>query len=169
MKTKKKLFSILIFLIFILTFLINVIEIEKNIEAKNSNDFQFTEFYIPDLKVVSIQISQASELGELIEKGLDIVDVRDLNVTAYADNSVLQWLYDSGLNFEILYDSLDDMNKQLYSQEIMMQFHTYAEMTAELEEIAEDYPEISNLHSLGTSVQGRTIWGLKISKNPVIE
>lgn len=48
-------------------------------------------------------------------------------------------------------------------------FHNYSELTAELQTIANTYPNITNLYELGQSVQGRSIWGLKITDNPDIE
>ena len=48
-------------------------------------------------------------------------------------------------------------------------FHSYASMTSELQQLATSYPSIAQLSSLGESVEGRTIWGLKITDNPLIE
>jgi hypothetical protein len=48
-------------------------------------------------------------------------------------------------------------------------FHDYSELTDELQAIAANYSSITRLYDLGHSVQGRTIWGLKISDNPDIE
>jgi len=48
-------------------------------------------------------------------------------------------------------------------------FHSYLDMTAELQDIAYNYSNIAKLYDLGSSVQGRTIWGLKITDNPNIE
>jgi len=47
--------------------------------------------------------------------------------------------------------------------------HDYYTMTSELQQIANDYPNITVLYDLGQSVQGRSIWGLKITDNPTIE
>lgn len=44
-------------------------------------------------------------------------------------------------------------------------YHDYAEMVAELNQAAADHPAIFSLFSLGTSVQGRTLWAGKISDN----
>jgi parallel beta-helix repeat protein len=55
------------------------------------------------------------------------------------------------------------LNSERYS------FHNYAETTSELEDIANNYSDITNLYDLGYSVLGRTIWGLKITDNPDIE
>jgi len=45
-------------------------------------------------------------------------------------------------------------------------FHSYAQMTAALQTIASTYPDIARLYDLGHSVQGRVLWGLKITDNP---
>ncbi len=48
-------------------------------------------------------------------------------------------------------------------------FHTYAQMTTELQTIAATYPSIARLYDMGHSVQGRSLWALKITDNPDIE
>ena len=44
-------------------------------------------------------------------------------------------------------------------------YHNYAEMSSELQDIATRYPALTQRFVLGTSFEGRTIWGLKISDN----
>src|SRR4051794_11440206 len=44
-------------------------------------------------------------------------------------------------------------------------YHNYSEMSTELQNIAATYPTIAQRFSLGTSYEGRTIWGLKVSDN----
>ena len=46
------------------------------------------------------------------------------------------------------------------------EYHSYAELTADLQLLAATYPSICRLHNLGSSVQGRTLWGLEITDNP---
>lgn len=53
--------------------------------------------------------------------------------------------------------------------EILNDFHDYATLTTELQQLAADFPNITRLYDLGKSVQGRSIWGLKITDNPTIE
>jgi len=47
-------------------------------------------------------------------------------------------------------------------------FHSYQQMTTILQGIAANHSDIARLYDLGHSVQGRTLWGLKITKNPDI-
>ncbi|MCA9782279.1 MAG: DUF2817 domain-containing protein [Candidatus Cloacimonetes bacterium] len=45
-------------------------------------------------------------------------------------------------------------------------YRTYTELTTELQGWASSHPEICQLYSIGTSVQGRELWVLNISDNP---
>ncbi|MDK2972550.1 MAG: hypothetical protein PWP23_2305 [Candidatus Sumerlaeota bacterium] len=45
-------------------------------------------------------------------------------------------------------------------------YHSYAEMTAQLQAYAAQYPSICSLTSIGKSVQNRDLWVLTISDNP---
>lgn len=54
------------------------------------------------------------------------------------------------------------------SQNIINQYHTFQEMEAILESIADDYPEITTLYSIGKSIEDRDIWCLEITDNPGI-
>jgi hypothetical protein len=48
-------------------------------------------------------------------------------------------------------------------------YHTYYETGRELQQITEAYPSITRLDTLGYSLEGRIIWGLKISDNVSVE
>jgi len=48
-------------------------------------------------------------------------------------------------------------------------YHTYETLTAELQQVAAARPDITRLFSVGLSVQGRTLWIMKISRNPDVE
>jgi len=49
------------------------------------------------------------------------------------------------------------------------QYHTYATLTADLQQIATDHPSIVRLVSIGQSVQGRDLWFVKLSNDPDVE
>ncbi len=48
-------------------------------------------------------------------------------------------------------------------------YHDYAALTIALQEYAAAHPAISQLVSLGQSVQGRELWAMKITDNPAVE
>jgi len=49
------------------------------------------------------------------------------------------------------------------------QYHDYTTLSDELAQIAADHPDLVRLSSLGTSVQGRNLWMVRISDNPDLE
>ncbi|MCK5261095.1 MAG: PKD domain-containing protein [Thermoplasmatales archaeon] len=169
MKIKNRITTIAFSFILIATVFTGVVTVGNQIVEDDSNPGQYPIFQIPDLKVVSIPFTQPSELGKLIDQGLDIVDVKDSKVTAYISNIELEWLHEFGFKPKILFENLAEMNEKMFPPEFVLQFHSYSQMTDELQDIADTYPSIANLYVLGSSVQGRTIWGLKITDNPDIE
>jgi carboxypeptidase D len=48
-------------------------------------------------------------------------------------------------------------------------YHSYATLTTELQAYAAAYPAITRLISLGESVQGRELWALLITDNPLVD
>jgi len=48
-------------------------------------------------------------------------------------------------------------------------YHNYEALTAELQTYAQAFPDICRLDALGTSVQGRTLWAMRITDHPDIE
>jgi hypothetical protein len=48
-------------------------------------------------------------------------------------------------------------------------YHSFSEMETEIFWIAETYPHITKLVSIGKSWQGRDIWAMKVSDNPYVE
>ncbi len=56
-----------------------------------------------------------------------------------------------------------------YSQSFADQYHTFDEMEQILQNIAEDYPDITSLYSIGKSYEGRDVWCLEISDNPGVD
>lgn len=155
-----------IFLIFIGTAVSSSI---NKVDFESSNKIlENYNFHLNDLKVVSIPFTQQSQIGELINHHVDIVDLEESNAIAYVNDIQLKWLYDYNFNPVILFNNLKEMNDVIHSSDIL-DFHNYAQMTAALQTIADTYPSITQLYDLGHSVQGRVIWGLKVTDNPTIE
>jgi carboxypeptidase D len=49
------------------------------------------------------------------------------------------------------------------------QYHSHADMTARLQNYADDYPALCRLVNLGNSNQGRALWAMRITDNPDVE
>ena len=48
-------------------------------------------------------------------------------------------------------------------------YHTYETLTADLQQIAADHPNLVRLSSIGKSVQGRELWIVKVTDNPDVQ
>ena len=69
---------------------------------------------------------------------------------------------------QLAYDVLiKDMNA--YHTSMRGQYHSLAEIEDILENIANTYPSITSLYSIGTTYEGRDIWCLEITDNPGID
>ncbi|MCW8811897.1 MAG: M14 family zinc carboxypeptidase [Chlorobium sp.] len=108
----------------------------------------------------------------------------------YVDENEFQAISNSGLNYEILiddwkayYHSLPKLTQEEKEMIIMKSekdfgvngfgfgsmggYYTFAEIEANLDEMFQLYPNlITEKFSIGTSVEGRTMWAVKISDNP---
>ncbi len=45
-------------------------------------------------------------------------------------------------------------------------YHTYSEINSEIHTLASAYPALAHVSSIGSSVEGRSLWAIKISDNP---
>lgn len=48
-------------------------------------------------------------------------------------------------------------------------YHTFSELNTKLEQLESTYPELAQKSSIGTSVEGRDLWMLKISDNTAVD
>ena len=56
-----------------------------------------------------------------------------------------------------------------YDNSVRGAYHTLAEMESILEDIADTYPSITDLYSIGNTYEGRDIWCLEITDNPGVD
>jgi len=66
-----------------------------------------------------------------------------------------------GINYSIQIEDFED-----YMESFRGEYHTLAEVETLIENIAEDYPDITTLYSIGKTYEDRDIWCLEISDNP---
>jgi parallel beta-helix repeat protein len=119
--------------------------------------------------IAQIPLSHPSTLGKLIDYGIAIIEVGESYVKIFVSPEELKWLQKENLNPTILFNDYSEMIGWKSNPTLLDDYHSYSEMTSELQDIASTYPEIAALYDLGSSVQGRKIWGLKITDNPIIE
>jgi hypothetical protein len=140
-------------------------------DQKNTDESILDNIIFRDqnLRIINIPFSQVTQIGKLIDYDLTIIDIKDSNITAYASDQDIKKLINLGFEPEILFKNFAEMMGWNDNPDKLYDFHNYNSLTTELQNIASNYPSITNLYSLGQSVQGRTIWGLKITDNPNIE
>lgn len=151
--------------------------------------------YGQNYKQIKIKISNQSDLILLAETGIDIEHSEGTKtneiITFVSDREYLL-LLQSGLHSEVLiddwfayYNSLPELNEEekvaFYDQSrsefgvdgfefgSFGGYYTYQEVVNELDSMYLLYPNIiTQKFSIGTSIEGRTIWAVKISDNPNI-
>lgn len=121
--------------------------------------------------VVKVPIPEPSTLGMLLDHRITIlgVDKSRTSATLLVSSAEYNWLKANGLSPELLYHDLAEMDGWKDNPLGLRDFHNYNQMTTALQTIVDTYPTITHLDDLGHSVQGRVLWGLKITDNPDVE
>jgi hypothetical protein len=116
--------------------------------------------------LIRIDIKSRDEIGKFIDMRLTLIDATQSYIKAIVSEKELNMLKNIGYKVKILVEDLVHEMNLLRARE---DFHDYDEMTAELEDIATNYPLITKLYDIGDSVELRNIWAMKITDNPDIE
>tara|TARA_Y100000748_G_scaffold297258_1_gene291046 strand:- start:294 stop:2282 length:1989 start_codon:yes stop_codon:yes gene_type:complete len=120
----------------------------------------------------SVIINSSKDLDNISKIGAIIDHYHNGNeVHILATKSQYKTILNSNVNIK----KIDNKARQYYLELIeetrdsdnpMRDYHNYNELTEFLQNIASNYPSITNLTSIGQSVQGRELWVLEISDNP---
>ncbi len=135
-------------------------------QASAINNQKYNKF---NPAVVQITLSTPTTLGKIIDNDFAILEIKENYVIIFSSYEEINWLEAQNLKPKILYNDYAEMVGWKNNPEFLDDFHSYSEMIAELQNIANTYPSISKLYTLGNSVEGRNICGLKLTDNPDIE
>lgn len=143
--------------LFLCTLLITI----TTVSAVNIRDTTTTEI---NSKLLLIRIDTDENLDAL-PRDMEIVgsNINEYIELIIAENR-LQELTKIGIKYEIIIDDLQD-----YDQSVRGIYHTLAQVENILQDIASNYPSITDLYSIGITYEGRDIWCLEISDNPGID
>ena len=121
--------------------------------------------------IVAIPLIQSTTLDVIIQHRITILDVDRSRTSAVVLVSAdeFTWLSAMNLTPKIVPNEIAEKQGWKYSPAAVSNFHTYNQMTTDLQNIANMYPAITRLYDLGHNVRGRIIWGLKITDNPDTE
>jgi len=144
-------------------------------------------------KKIKLLINNQAELQKAISLQLDFehsVIEKEGGLILFVDENEFKKLVISGLGYQVLIDDwkayynslpkLTDVEKEIFKLESKQKFgvtgfdygsmggyYTLAEIEADLDEMFQLFPNlITQKFSIGTSIEGRTIWAVKISDNP---
>jgi len=123
-------------------------------------------------RMVEISFNHITELHQLVELGIDMDHHRTQSeVHAFVTDE--EFITIEQLNFgikeisnlaNIYFQELK--NNSQNSRNPMEDYHDYNELSTFMQNIADSYPDITRLESIGQSVQGRELWVMEISDNP---
>jgi carboxypeptidase T len=146
-----------------------------------------------NIKKIKLLLDNNSDLQKAYSLSLDLehsISDKEGGLILFVDEIEFQSISNSGLNYEILIDDwktyyhslpkLTDVEKEIILMESdkdfgvtgfgygsMGGYYTLAEIEADLDEMFQLFPNlITQKFSIGTSIEGRTIWAVKISDNP---
>ncbi|MCK4305031.1 MAG: carboxypeptidase regulatory-like domain-containing protein [Candidatus Eisenbacteria sp.] len=114
---------------------------------------------------VEIALESPLHLRWLIERKLNIDDVRGLTATAYVDDRQFADLQRDGFSVRAIPNQARRAYLEMLRHPEREDYHTYESLSTELQQIATDHPDITMLSSIGLSVEGRELWMMKISDN----
>lgn len=125
--------------------------------------------------LVSVPLQTDSQLRQLYKLHLDVVPGEDrLEPYIIAQPRDLETLRQAGFTYSYIHADLE----QFYADRARAEGHlddmggykTFTEIVAALDTMHARYPNLTTeKYSIGTSVEGRTLWCLKISDNPTID
>ena len=128
-------------------------------------------FIHTDKQTVEISFSSINELDQLVQMDIDLDHNRTRNsVHAFVSPSEFEKISNLGYNIKYIPNQAKLYFEELisdrdYSMDPMRAYHNYNELTEFLENINSQYPDITNLISIGQSVEGRELWVLEVSDN----
>jgi hypothetical protein len=153
----------------------------SNFIRKNSCALLISIFFLAVLRVsaeenrklVRLFVETQEQWQQLSAMKLEIVSeiISPEIVDALITTSQMSDLESMGIGAEVLMDG-QEYNHILQKSKVTIdpKFHTYEEVTTELDSLAHTYPDIARRDSIGHSTQEeRTIWAFKISDNVSIE
>lgn len=121
-----------------------------------------------DAAIVEVDVSCRRDLARLDELGADIMSVRPGVAEIAATEEEIDILWANGFRPRVLFERIRDAVPSLGLPD-RGEYHSYTELSADLAAWAATYPSITELVSIGESVEGRDIWALKITDNPTVE
>ena len=122
-----------------------------------------------DWALIRIPMKGPAMMRDLQDRGIDVLALnRDGTIDVMAHGKHIDYVLSLGLPASIV-QTPDMVSSFADLDENLGLYHTYEEMEAVLNNLALTYPLITQLTVIGTSIEGRNIYMLKISDNPTVD
>ncbi|MCK5642382.1 MAG: zinc carboxypeptidase, partial [Gammaproteobacteria bacterium] len=119
--------------------------------------------------LVRVPYKSPSQIGDMVEQGIDILHLSPQGyLDVVADSRQLDYLFSQRVPVSVIGTPQMAMAAPALDNHLG-DYHTYAEMESVLAALDTNYPALASLSSIGTSVEGRTIYALKISDNVSVD
>lgn len=117
--------------------------------------------------VLEVDLANAAAIRELGEAGYNIGHVNGMTVEIFATPAERDAIEAMGLNPRLVETQPNPPAPS--PTRALGVYHSYNALTLHLQDVIAMYPSLTNLVSVGQSVQGREMWALHISDDPMIE
>ena len=160
----------------------NLFEIWNLFEMKHA---QFNIFIIfPIILIAGVFLPGVSPAADIFHPG-DLLEVRISNlsrediISLYHKDVDIDGVWGDIARAYVFSDQLDELRKLGYDIDIIPDqrprdemsegYPSNSELTAALETVESEYPDLCRLHNIGFSEEGREIWAMNISDNVGVE
>jgi len=128
----------------------------------------------PDRTTALVEVADRADVIFLSNLGIIIDDARDGFARVYVNEKEFQKIALCGYPVYWIPNQAREQFEKLHqatkgSANPLDAYHTYEELMAEMQAIADAHPDICQLLTAGQSVQGRELWLIKISDNVALE
>jgi len=124
------------------------------------------------IQILSVPLRNPEDLRTLAAGGYDVANRTDDTVVVYATSTEASALREAGFEPTVLPNDAPKMAQQLRDRRRKSDkdrtlgiYHSFAELTAFLTDLAAEHPTRCLVQSIGSSRLGREIWAVKISDN----
>jgi len=127
------------------------------------------------LKLATVERENVAQIEAILEKGINIERSTGDRIKVWVADEEFDWLLEQGWeavwvpeeNYRIPWEPRPKGPKTITTP--LNFYPTHEEIGLDLAELETNFPNLCRVESIGTSVQGRELWFIKISDNPDVE
>jgi carboxypeptidase T len=113
---------------------------------------------------IKIYVSDKDKLSQLASNGIDITEVKSNYSNAIVSQKDILLIKSLGLNYDVLNKDANSILRGL-TYATKDSYHSYEQIEKLLKDTASQYSQICQLTTIGKSIEGRSIYSLKITSN----